>query len=152
MLNYFYSFGVWNWFILAGVLLAIELLAPGTFMLWFGLAAILIGLISLLVEWPWQAQVVAFAACSLLSLLLWRRFSPRVEEEHPQPFLNRRAEGFVGRVFTLDRAIVDGGGAVRIGDTLWQVRGPDTPTGARVRVTGVDGAMLVVDRELQSSS
>lgn len=149
MLDYFYDFGVWNWFILGGVLLALELLVPGTFMLWFGLSAILVGLISLIVDWPWQAQLLAFAALSLISLLLWRRFSPKDEKPHAQPFLNRRAEGFVGHVFTVDRAIVDGGGAVRIGDTLWQVRGPDAPAGARVKVTDVDGAILLVERAPQ---
>lgn len=147
MLDYLQGLGVWNWFILGAVLLAIELLVPGTFMLWFGLSALLVGLISMLVDWPWQAQLIAFAAFSLISLILWRRFSPKVDHPHAQPFLNRRAEGFIGRVFTLDRPIVDGGGgAVRIGDTVWQVRGPDTAAGARVKVTDVDGAMLVVER------
>ena len=58
--------------------------------------------------------------------------------------LNRRTEGFVGRIFTLERPIVDGSGSVRIGDTIWMVRGPDTPAGARVKVTATDGGTLLV--------
>ena len=140
------SLGVWNWFILAGVLLALEILAPGTFMLWLGLSAVVVGFVSLLIAWPWQAQLVAFAVLSIGSLIIWRRLSPKVSEIRDQPFLNRRTEGFVGRVFTLEKPIVDGNGAVRIDDTIWQVRGPDSPSGARVRVTDADGALLTVAR------
>jgi inner membrane protein len=145
MMNALAGLGVWNWFILGGVLLALEIMAPGTFMLWLGLSAIAVGLISLAIVWPWQAQLVTFAVLSIASIVLWRRFGTKTDEVRAQPFLNRRAEGFVGRLFTLERPIVDGAGAVRIGDTVWQVRGPDTPAGTRVKVVEVDGAVLVVE-------
>jgi inner membrane protein len=146
MMNTLAGLGIWNWFILGGVLLGLELIAPGTFMLWLGLSAIAVGLISLAIVWPWQAQLVAFAVLSIASIVLWRRFGAKAGEIRAQPFLNRRAEGFVGRVFTLERPIVDGSGAVRIGDTVWQVRGPDAPAGSRVRVADADGAVLMVER------
>ena len=59
--------------------------------------------------------------------------------------LNRRTEALVGRVFTLEKPIVDGVGTVRIDDTIWRVRGPDRPAGSRVRVTQADGANLAVE-------
>jgi membrane protein implicated in regulation of membrane protease activity len=144
MVDWLVGLGVWNWFILAGVLLAIEVMAPGTFMLWLGLSAAAVGLLSLLIVWPWQAQLVAFALLSIASIILWRKLSPKTEELAAQPFLNRRTDSFVGRAFTLEKPIIDGGGTVRIGDTIWQVRGPDLPAGSRVTVTGTDGTMLVV--------
>jgi inner membrane protein len=144
--DWFAGLGVWNWFILAGVLLALEIMVPGTFMLWLGLSAVAVGLVSLLIAWPWQAQLVAFAVLSIGSLILWRRFGPKVDEIRTQPFLNRRAEGFVGRTFTLEKPIVDGAGTVRIGDTVWQVSGPDYPSGTKIRVTAADGALLTVER------
>ena len=61
------------------------------------------------------------------------------------PFLNRRAEGYVGRIFTLDKPIVGGVGAVRIDDTVWRVTGPDCPAGSRVKVARTDGANLMVE-------
>ena len=143
-MDYLANLGVWNWFILGGVLLVMEIIAPGTFMLWLGLSALAVGVVSLLVVWPWQAQLVAFAVLSIASIILWRRFSPKLQEVRAQPFLNRRTEGFVGRVFTLERPIVDGSGTVRIDDTIWQVRGPDSPSGTRVKVTDADGATLHV--------
>jgi membrane protein implicated in regulation of membrane protease activity len=144
MLDYLGGLGVWNWFIVGVVLLLVEVIAPGTFMLWLGLSAILVGLISLAISWPWQAQFVTFAILSIASIVVWRRLSPKIDEVRAQPFLNRRAEGFIGRVFTLEKPILDGNGTVRIGDTIWQIRGPDCAAGSRIRVTEADGATLVV--------
>lgn len=146
VMEYFVTLGVWNWFIAAAMFLLLEVLAPGSFMLWFGLSAGIVGLLSLLLPWPWQAQSAAFAVFSLASLVLYRRLTPSRDEPQAQPFLNRRTEGFVGRVFTLEKPIVNGGGAVRIGDTVWQVRGSDCPAGARVTVTRADGPTLFVER------
>jgi membrane protein implicated in regulation of membrane protease activity len=98
-----------------------------------------------LVAWPWQAQVVTFAVCSLVSIPVWRHFARKVEAPVDRPFLNRRAEGFVGRTFVLDKPIVDGVGTIRIDDTIWRVSGPDTPAGSRVKVTEADGARLLVE-------
>ena len=41
LLTWIQSLGAWNWFILAALLFLIETLAPGSFMLWLGLSAIL---------------------------------------------------------------------------------------------------------------
>jgi membrane protein implicated in regulation of membrane protease activity len=144
LMEYIAALGKWNWLILAGVFFVIELVAPGAFMLWLGLSALLVGIISLFVEWPWQYQLVAFAVFALASIPLWRRFAHRVEREVDQPFLNRRADAFVGREFTLEKPIVDGSGTVRIDDTIWRVAGPDAPAGSRVKVVQADGASLTV--------
>lgn len=141
-----WSLGYWNWFIFAALLLILELIAPGTFLLWLGLAAALVGLISLGIDWTWQAQLVTFAILSVVSIVLWWRFGIKTESPSDQPFLNRRAERFVGQVFTLDKPIVSGSGVVRVDDTIWRVTGPDSPAGARIKVTRTDGPLLVVER------
>ena len=63
------SLGPWNWIILGGILLAIEVMAPGTFILWLGLSAILVGVISFAIDWSWQAQGVAFAVLAAIQLV-----------------------------------------------------------------------------------
>jgi membrane protein implicated in regulation of membrane protease activity len=145
MLDYLAGLGVWNWFILGIVLLLIEILAPGTFMLWLGLSAILVGLISLAVAWSWQFQLVAFAIFAVASLVLWRKLNPPAEPQPPAPMLNRRADAFVGRIFTLEKPIVDGSGSLRIDDSIWRITGPDCAAGSRVRVTRADGGSLAVE-------
>jgi inner membrane protein len=139
------ALGAWSWIIAGAILLAFELAVPGAFMMWLGLAAVLVGVISLAVDWSWQWQCVAFAVFSLASVPLWRRFARNVEPVNEAPLLNRRTEALVGRVFTLEKPIVDGVGTVRIDDTIWRVRGPDRPAGSRVRVTQADGANLAVE-------
>ena len=145
MLSFLVSFGTWDWFVAGGVLLVLEILAPGVFMLWLGIAALLVGAISLVVDWPWQAQFVAFAVFAIAAIPVWRRLAKQVGTPTDQPFLNRRAEAFVGRVFTLEKPIVDGCGTIGIDDTVWLVSGPDTPAGTKVKVTRVDGAALHVE-------
>jgi hypothetical protein len=105
----------------------------------------LVGVISFFVAWPWQYQLVAFAVFALVSIPLWRRFAGRVEREVDQPFLNRRADAYVGREFTLEKPIVAGSGTVKIDDTIWRLSGPDVPGGSRVKVVRADAAMLVVE-------
>src|SRR5436309_15813520 len=94
MMTWFISLGHWNWFIAAAVLFLVEILAPGTFMMWLGLAALLVGGISLGVEWGWQVQIIAFAVFSIAAIPAWRRLSRKVEAPVDRPFLNRRAEGY----------------------------------------------------------
>jgi membrane protein implicated in regulation of membrane protease activity len=145
MMSWLLSLGSWNWFILAALLLLLEVLAPGTFMLWLGLSAILVGAISLAVIWSWQAQVIAFAVFAVASIPAWRYFARKVERAVDRPFLNRRVEGYVGREFTLDKPIVGGVGTIHIDDTVWRVKGPDCPAGSRVRIARAEGADLLVE-------
>jgi len=138
------TLGTWNWLIAALVLMGLELLAPGVFLFWLGLAALIVGVVSFAIDWPWQAQLLTFAVLAIAAVPLWRRFAQRTATPSDHAFLNRRADALVGRVFTLDKPIVDGRGTVRVGDTVWRVDGPDTPAGSRVKVIGTDGAKLTV--------
>ena len=144
MMSMITSLGIWNWFIAGLILLGVETIMPGAFMMWLGLAALLVGVISLAIDWSWQAQFVAFGVFAVVSIPLWRRFLRGNQQPADQPFLNRRNDAMVGRVFTLETPIVDGVGTVRVGDTVWRVNGPDTPAGSRVTITRADAAMLFV--------
>ena len=139
------ALGPWAWIIAGAVLAALELAVPGAFMMWLGIAAVLVGALSFVVDWSWQWQCIAFAVFAAASVPLWRRFALKVEPVSESPLLNRRTEALVGRVFTLEKPIVDGMGTVRIDDTIWRVRGPDRPAGSRVKITQADGANLAVE-------
>jgi inner membrane protein len=146
MIDYLITLGAWNWLILGAVFLTLELAAPCAFMLWLGLAALAVGLISFAVDWSWQAQLFAFAVLSLALIPVWRRYAPKVERPSEAPLLNRRAESYIGRTFTLENPIVDGIGRVRIDDTIWRVSGPDSPAGSQVRIVRAQGPNLFVER------
>lgn len=137
--------GGWSWWVLGLVLLAVEVFAPGFFFLWFGIAAILVGISALLFGWPWQVQVLGFAVLSVIAALIGRRFMGYSDTESADPHLNLRAERLKGRTFLLDEPISEGSGRVRVEDSVWRVRGPDAPAGTRVVVTGADGPVLLVE-------
>lgn len=140
------QFGVWHWWILGLVLGGLEMLAPGSLFLWLGIAAGATGAILLVAPGiAWQFQVLIFAVLSVASLFAWRHYQRRHPPETEDPTLNRRAAQYIGRVFTLDQAIVGGRGTVRVGDSLWRAEGPDLPAGLRVRVTGAAGTALQVE-------
>jgi inner membrane protein len=145
MTEMLYTLGTWNWPIFGLILMALELLTPGVFLFWIGLAALLVGLISFAINPPWQLQFLMFAAFATAAVPLWRRVARNhTAASTSNPFLNKRADALVGRVFTLEKPIIDGWGTVRIDDTIWRVAGPDTPAGSRVRIVQADGARLTV--------
>ncbi|QPC85458.1 NfeD family protein [Mesorhizobium sp. NBSH29] len=135
--------GPWNWMVLGFVLLALEIIVPGIFLMWIGLGALAVGALSLAIWdaafWSWQVQTIVFLAASLgIAYAGNRLMGGGRESDTDQPLLNRRGAQLIGRTATLSEPIVNGHGRVKIGDTLWRISGPDLPTGATVRVTSVD--------------
>jgi inner membrane protein len=139
--------GPWTWMIVGVALLALEIAAPGAFFLWFGLAAIAVGVLALFVAVPWQAQLLIFIVLASLIVLIGRRYFSRSGDEQVSTGLNQRGRRLVGTIVVLDKPIVDGQGRVRIDDTTWRVVGPNMPSGTRVRVIDTDGAVLRVKIE-----
>jgi inner membrane protein len=145
MAEMFSTLGTWNWLVFGIVLMALELAAPGVFLFWLGLAALLVGLLSFVIHPSWQAQILMFAVFAAAAVPLWRRVARSNNSvSKSNPFLNKRADALIGRVFTLEKPIIDGAGTVRIDDTVWRVAGPDTPAGNRVKIVQADGASLTV--------
>ena len=136
----------WHWWILGLALAGIEIVLPGTYLLWLGIAAGLTGALLLVAPGvPWQWQVLVFAVLSVASVLAWRAYQRRHPTVSADTTLNRRGEQYVGRVFALEEAIVNGRGTIHVDDSRWLAAGPDLPVGARVRVVGVAGAILKVE-------
>jgi membrane protein implicated in regulation of membrane protease activity len=138
----------WHWWVLAVILLALEVAAPGTFFLWLAIAAGVVGLIVLVLpDLYWQVQVLIFAAAGAAAVVAWRLYAKRLPQRSDDPTLNRRGEQYVGQVFHLTEAITDGRGRMKVADTVWRVAGPDLPAGTKVRVIGVEGTVLRVSAE-----
>ncbi|MCB2010771.1 MAG: NfeD family protein [Geminicoccaceae bacterium] len=136
----------WHWLTLGGLLIIIEVFAPGFVFIWLGVAALLVGGITWLADgMSWQWQFVLFGALGLASILVWLGLRTKTEKPSDQPDLNRRGAQYVGKVFDLVDGIENGRGRIRIGDGTWVVTGPDCPAGHKVRVVAVDGAVLAVE-------
>ena len=136
----------WYWAVLGGVFAVIEVAVPAMVCIW--LAAAALGVAAISWRYPglaWEHQALIFAALAIASVALGRTAVGRTKASESERRLNRRAETYVGRMFTLDGAIVDGRGRLRVDDTVWLVAGPDLPPGTRVRVTGTENTLLRVE-------
>ena len=140
-------FGVWGWFILAGLLLLGELMVPGAYLIWLGCAALVTGLMAPWLDIGWQGQVLVFAVLGLAAAIIGRLLLPPSKRSTDHPFLNRRVEELVGRSFLLTEPIAGGHGRVRVDDTVWRIAGEDCPAGVSVVVTSVEGTTLLVRRD-----
>ncbi|WP_137131557.1 NfeD family protein [Rhizobium sp. FY34] len=149
LVNLLAGLGPWSWLILGLVLLAAELAAPGNFLIWIGLAALVMGGASLalwdMAFWGWHVQLVLFAVLSIAMTLTGRHFFGGRDITTDEPLLNQRGQSLVGRTATLVEPIREGRGRIRLDDTWWSVSGPDLPAGMRVRVAVWDGNELIVE-------
>lgn len=142
----------WHWWIAGIALVIIEVFAPGAIFLWMGISAGVVGAVLLAVpDLSWQVQFLGFALLSVGSIAGWRVYHKRNPTESDLPSLNRRGEQYVGRVFTLEDGISNGSGVVRVDDSRWKIEGEDLPAGTKVRVTGVEGTILKVEREVAAA-
>lgn len=140
----FLRYGAWSWWVLGLVLLALELVMPGFVLVWFGVAAILVGGLALVADWSVQTLALVWAAASIVLLVVGRRWFVRDVDRSSEPLLNDRAGRLVGRVFTLAEPLGENGGRLHVDDTVWRITGPLLPTGSRVVVRSVSGTTLVV--------
>jgi len=136
----------WYWWILAGILLIIEVSAPSFFFLWLTIAAAITGFVLLAVpDLGWEYQLLIFSSLSVVSISAFRRYQRSRSKLTDQPTLNRRGEQYVGRNFTLTEPIINNNGVIRVDDSTWRINGTDLPAGSTIKVVGVEGVMLQVE-------
>lgn len=147
MLSSMLWLGAWGWVILGLVLIGGEVFAPGVFLIWLGLAALLTGAVVGLTGIGWQAAALVFAGFSLVSVFVGRLLTRRKgEEPDAATGLNDRGRQLIGKVFRLDATMTGGEGRIRVGDSSWRVTGPELLAGTEIRVVRVEGATLVVEK------
>jgi hypothetical protein len=137
----------WHWMALGVMLGAVETLVPGAFFLWLGIGAIVTGLVKLVFpSLTWEGQLIVYAICAVTSTILWLVWWRRRPVDTDKPQLNLRGEQMVGRVLTLEDAMVNGEGSAKIGDSMWRIRGADFVRGTKVKVVDTDGTVLIVEK------
>jgi hypothetical protein len=135
----------WVWIGLGLILGALEILVPGVYLIWLAVAAIITGVLTFGIGMTLPAQVVVFVSLSLIAAFSARRFLRDQPIVSADPLMNRRGSRLVGEKAVITQAIDGGTGRVKYGDSEWLARGPDLDIGTRVRITGSDGAILIVE-------
>jgi len=139
----------WHWVVIGFLLAALEILLPSFFMLWLGLSAIVVGLVTLLLPMTLAWQLFLWAMLSLGCLIGWFRFvAPKLKHKTSSGMAQ---ESMVGQVATvLDYHVANNRGQLRfsapiLGEDEWRFicQQPLKP-GDRVVVVDFSGNDLIV--------
>jgi len=84
-------------------------------------------------------------ATTVFSAYFWRRYRNHQNEQNNPLAEHRLGVRYIGQSLVLEQPIQNNAGRIYLGNRQWQVRGPNLPIGSRVRITGVDGSILLVD-------
>lgn len=136
----------WLWWSIGVVLLAGEMLIPGVYLLWIGLAAAITGIFAWAVPGlVFEGHGLIFAVLATISIYVGNKFFYQRASTIEDSKVNDRGKSFVGQQFLVVEAIKNGKGHVQVGDSRWMAKGPDLPKGTMANVTSVDGTILVVE-------
>ncbi|WP_324740508.1 NfeD family protein [Tsuneonella sp. CC-YZS046] len=135
----------WVWLAIGLFLAAAEMAVPGVFLIWLAGAALVTGVLTWLLPLELAVQIVIFAVLAIVAVFSGRRYLRDNPIADADPLMNRRGARLVGETAVVTQAIDGGMGRVHHGDSEWLARGPDAAPGTRVRITGNDGAVLLVE-------
>ncbi|MBV7549464.1 NfeD family protein [Pseudomonas sp. PDM26] len=136
----------WDWLALGTILLILEVFGAGGYLLWIGMAAATVGVLTFFLPGlPWEWQFLLFGLLSIATASYWWRRQRTAARPSDQPHLNLRGQELIGKTFVVHEAIINGRGKIKVADGVWMARGPDTAIGSRVRVVGQQGAILLVE-------
>ncbi|MBX9885651.1 MAG: NfeD family protein [Novosphingobium sp.] len=135
----------WGWMALGAALAIAQIAAPGHFLIWLAAAALVTGLVAVTVPVGLEGEILLFVVLCALALAAGRRRVLRHPVRHADPMRDDRGGQIVGQSVVVTHVIEGGSGRVRHGDTEWLARGPDAQPGTRMRVTGSEGTVLIVE-------
>ena len=136
----------WIWAIGGLVLLIAEIVAPGFFLVFLGVAAIATGLFTLLFDLGLAPQLVLFVIYTALALAIGKRWYAEPDHADQSIKLNDPSRRMIDKIVTVVDPVDDHGGRVKVGDGEWTARGGPAAAGEKVRIVAVDGNCLSVVR------
>jgi len=137
----------WNWWVVALILLVIELLAPGFYFLWMAASGFVTGLLLwLMPALDIKLQIFIFSVLSMVSVIAWKLYGKKHPITTDHPLLNKRGQQYIGRVFSLYQPIENGEGKIKVDDSIWKVHGEDCDINTKVKVTAIRGTVFDVEK------
>ncbi|MGH1487136.1 MAG: NfeD family protein [Cellvibrionaceae bacterium] len=142
----------WHWIVFGLLLITLELFAPVFVMLWLGLAAIIIGIIDLVIPLSFSIQLVIWAILSTVFLFLWHKYiSPKMTNQTLAGLSREAIIGQIGMVVFYSEE--QGRGKLKfpapiVGNDEWEFiySGDPLNNGDKVQVADISGNSLIVKR------
>jgi len=134
------------WLTFAALLLLAELIMPGVFLIWIGIAAAATGVITMIFGLPLSIELALFAVFSVISVYAGRRWYAAHDVESEDPLLNNRSARLVGKTVTVVKPVTQAGGRVKFGDGEWPAKGPDIGKGAKAKIVAVEDGVLLLEQ------
>lgn len=136
------------WFSIGLILVLLEMFTPGTYLVWFGIASFVMGiLVEFITLTPIETGVIFALLSALFAGIGWWVYDKilhktKVPEKYK--YLNDMAGAHIGRVYNLSEDVVDGRSKAKIGDSFWIVEIEEPlKKGDKVKITDVkDGVIL----------
>ena len=147
-MSWLFLFGPYHWMALAAVLIGIEMVMPTQYLIWPGIAALITGVLALVVPVASLTQIGVFAVLSTALLVGSHYLMPKRLAGNAGG-LNERMDQMVGRFATVAEDFRHGEGAVHLGDTRWSARavdGSDLTAGTRVEIVAAESTLLKVKK------
>ncbi len=139
----------WHWLLLGMVLIAAEMFVPSFTILWFGLGALLVGLVLLLVDMNFTMQIVLWTISSIVFTVFWfKYFKQKMSDKTTASSAREKVIGEFGQVIKIP---TEGSrGKVRfvtpiLGDDEWDfISEGSVKIGDRVHISEISGNTLIV--------
>ena len=147
-MNFITQMGYLGWFAIGVFLILAELFVPGTYLIWFGFSAFMMGIIVSFISLTVVETLVCFALISAVfagfGWYAYAKILNKTKVPEKYKYLNDMAGAHIGKIYNLSEDVVDGRSKAKIGDSFWLVE-IDEPLkkGAKIKIIDVkDGVIL----------
>ncbi|MFS1539662.1 MAG: NfeD family protein [Candidatus Phlomobacter fragariae] len=132
------------WLSLGGLLLVAEMLGIGGYLLWSGIAAVIVGFFVWLIPFSWAFQGMLFSVLTVIAAFIWWYLLSQMSKPQ-QGMLNQRDQQMIGLRATLTEPTNNGYSRVRVADGSWRIYcSIDLSAGTEVEVISINGNTLNV--------
>lgn len=132
------------WIVAGLVVSALEMVVPGFFIIWFGVAAVVTGILAILIRDPWM-QFGIFLVLSGVLVVFSRVIARKLTKPEPEPVGAMRLDGAEGVVIQAIEPTSPG--RVKLIGEEWRAEAKESiPAGAKVKVLRVEGTRVIVER------
>ena len=139
----------WHWLVLGMALMLMEIFIPSFTIFWFGLGALVVGVLLVIINMSFTVQIIVWAVASVAFTVLWFKFlKPKMvgktRADHPR-------EAVIGESGQVVKVPTEGSrGIVRfttplLGDDEWDfIPEGEVALGDRVHIKDISGNTLIV--------